>query len=172
MQMDVHYYLTLLRSLLQPCPIDSMHLVHSGLNSAGVFQYTRNTVSTWFFRSWILCNGRPWSSRSPEKVHQTITAWPKKDSLASWRASFGTLLLHISFGFLSMTTCAAHLSLSCASLLSLWWWLHSTVSRSALRPTFSLFESSYATIWMILPTQKKNRPMYVAPHVCTQEERQ
>ena len=45
-------------------------------------------------------------SLSPEIVHWIITASPKNDSLASLRASFGTLLSHISFGFLSVTTFA------------------------------------------------------------------
>ena len=77
----IHYYLALLRSLLHPCLIDSVHLIHSALNSAGVFKYMGNIVIIWFFRSCISCNGRPGSSLSPVNVHWIITASPKNDSL-------------------------------------------------------------------------------------------
>ena len=96
----------ILRSLLHPCLIDSMHLVHSHSNLAGEFHYEGNKVNIWFFRGCTSCSGRPGGCRSPAKVHLIMVDSPKNDSLASLSASVDTSLSWISFGFLSMTTLA------------------------------------------------------------------
>ena len=85
--LSVHYHLASLRSLLHPCPIDSVHLVHNGLNSTGEFQYPGNKVSIWFFRSCTSCSGRSGSSRSSATVHLSTTDSPKNDTLLSQRSS-------------------------------------------------------------------------------------
>ena len=43
--LSVRYHLASLRSLLHPCPIDSVHLVHNGSNLTREFQYPGNKIN-------------------------------------------------------------------------------------------------------------------------------